>query len=62
MLAPEAKRGGIYKRMETDAEYQSRLQTLGRLSSVQLTLTGRLLDEVGDLHGMQRRIVESSAD
>lgn len=46
MIAPEAKRGGIYKRMET----------------IDPGWSGATLDMHGDLVGMQRRIVESSAD
>jgi hypothetical protein len=67
MLAPEAKRGGIYKRMETDAEYQARLRAAGHHRGGNYghpvdDFHGSALDAFGDSHEMQRRIVESSAD
>ena len=57
---PIAKLCGIYKRMETDAEYVRRLFDAGKISGPQLYATGRALDTLGDSFGMQRRIVESS--
>jgi hypothetical protein len=57
---PEAKLGGIYKRLETDAEYHARLRAAGKRPPVDVF--GAMLDAHGDAHGMQRRIVESSAD
>ena len=57
---PEAKRGGIFKRMETDAEYHARLRTAGK--GIDAGWTGAMLDMHGDCVGIQRRIVESSAD
>lgn len=56
---PEAKRGGIYKRLETDDEYLARLVAAGHLTSATL-FRGVMLDEVGDSHGLQRGIVESA--
>ena len=61
MLAPAAKCGSIYKRMETDAEYLARLCAAGRLTP-ETCFRGRMLDEVGDSYNLLRRIVESSAD
>lgn len=64
---PVAKLGGIFKRMETDAEYRVRLIAAGHRSGgahghpVE-DFKGALLDDFGDAVGMQRRIVESSAD
>lgn len=58
---PEAKRGGIYKRLETDVEYLARLVKAGRIHPA-TSLRGLLLDEVGDEYGIQRRIVESTCD
>lgn len=56
---PVAKLGGIYKRMETDAEYTYRLYAAGKRPDGR---RGVALDDHGTAHGMQRRIVESSAD
>lgn len=58
---PEAKRGGIIKRMETDAEYLACLVKAGRIHPA-TSLRGLLLDEVGDEYRLQRRIVESTCD
>lgn len=57
---PKTKRGGIYKRLETDAEYIARLYAAGHRPHE--ISTGIVLDAFGDAKGMQRRIVESSAD
>lgn len=57
---PAAKLGGIYKRMETDAEYHARLRAAGK--AIDAGWGGATLDMHGDRVGMQRRIVESSAD
>jgi hypothetical protein len=57
MSVPEAKLGGIYKRMETDAEYRARLNAAGKYASQ--SLDGERLDMHGDMVRMQRRIVES---
>lgn len=64
---PEAKRGGIFKRLETDAEYQARLRAAGHRHGDAYghpveDFKGALLDAFGDGHGMQRRIVESTCD
>jgi hypothetical protein len=56
--APVAKLGGIFKRMETDAEYIVRLRAAGKRPPVDCW--GWMLDQHGDLVGIQRRIVESS--
>jgi hypothetical protein len=53
-----AKLGGIYKRMETDAEFLARLVAAGHIHPT-TSFMGKLLDEVGDSHRLQRRIVES---
>lgn len=58
---PAAKRGGIFKRMETDDEYLERLVAAKRIHP-STTYRGAMLDEVGDTYKLQRRIVESSAD
>jgi hypothetical protein len=55
---PAAKLGGIFKRMETDAEYILRLRAAGKRPPVDVY--GALLDAHGDAHGIQRRIVEST--
>lgn len=64
---PEAKRGGIFKRMETDAEYQGRLRSAGHVRGGSYghpveDFKGALLDAFGDDLGMQRRIVESTCE
>lgn len=59
---PEAKRGGIFKRMETDPEYRARLIAAGHGIKILPNHYGRALDELGDGLRLQRRIVESSAD
>lgn len=58
---PEAKRGGIFKRLETDAEYLARLVAAKRLTP-DTCFRGFMLDEVGDGYGLQRRIVESTCE
>lgn len=58
---PESKRGGIFKRMETDDEYLTRLIAAKRIHPA-TTFRGALLDEVGDTYNVQRRIVESTCD
>lgn len=57
---PIAKRGGIFKRMETDAEYLARLCIAGHGIKIRAVHYGAVLDEFGDDLGMQRRIVEAS--
>lgn len=57
---PEAKRGGIFKRLETDAEYHARLRAAGK--PIDSGWGGATLDMHGDRVGMQRRIVESTCD
>lgn len=57
---PESKRGGIFKRLETDAEYILRLRDAGKRPPVDVL--GALLDAHGDAHGIQRRIVESTCE
>lgn len=56
---PAAKRGGIFKRMETDDEYALRLAQADKRPDGR---RGVALDDHGTAHGMQRRIVESSCD
>lgn len=56
---PIAKQGGIYKRLETDAEYRTRLCAAGKLAGHEAFAGGVYLDQLGDARGMQRRIVES---
>lgn len=56
---PAAKLGGIFKRLETDDEYALRLAKAGKRPDGR---RGVALDDHGTAHGMQRRIVESSAD
>lgn len=58
---PVAKRGGIFKRLETDSEYKARLVAAKRVTADTI-FAGFMLDEVGDSYNLQRRIVESSAD
>lgn len=60
-MIPVAKRGAVFKRLETDDEYLARLVKAGRISPM-TTFRGAMLDEVGDTYRMQRRIVESSCD
>jgi hypothetical protein len=55
---PVAKQGGIFKRLETDAEYHARLRAAGK--AIDPGWGGTTLDLHGDLVGMQRRIVEST--
>lgn len=62
---PNAKRGGIYKRMETDAEYQTRLRAAGHHYGGDYghpveDFRGAALDAFGDGRKLQRRIVESA--
>lgn len=54
---PVAKLGGIFKRMETDDEYALRLAKASKRPDGR---RGVALDDHGDAHGMQRRIVEST--
>lgn len=57
---PAAKRGGIFKRMETDVEYANRLRSNGH--AVPPSFAGDMLDAFGESRRILRRIVESSAD
>lgn len=50
--------GGKYLRMETDAEYRTRLYAAKRSPGPAL---GRELDAFGDGHNIQRRIVEDQS-
>jgi len=62
---PVAKLGGIYKRLETDEEYARRLDKAGCKGVHGHPATehrGQSLDELGNRHGLQRRIIESSVD
>lgn len=53
---PEAKRGGIFKRLETDIEYANRMRSNGW--DVPVHFAGDTLDAFGESRRMLRRIVE----
>lgn len=57
----DPKRGGVFKRLETDAEFLPRVVAKAMFVPL-VSMSGIALDDFAWKHRLQRRIVESSCE